>query len=431
MSSIPQPDAATAWQVVHTWRRHRHILSALEVLHERLGDVFRLPVPGFQSVVLVGPEANRFLLVEARENVRWRAEHDPVTRLLRHGILVTDGASHDTLRQMMSPSLHRNMVEGYLQTMGHSVDQISHEWREGARIDLLPAMRRIALLILTDTLFGADFTPHLSTLWDAILGTIRYISPGPWLLWPGIPRKGDQQALRQMDEYLYRLIALRRAHPGTRSDLLGSLIDAGLTDDLIRDQLLTMFIAGHDTSTALLAWSLHLLSTHPDILARVYAEVDAVVGTQMPTAAHIRQLRYLDSVIKETLRLYPPIHLGSRIAATEIEFQGYPIAAGTRVVYSPYLTHRDHKYWPEAERFDPERFAADSASHRPTYTFLPFGGGPRNCIGAAFALVEVKLVLARLLQHYAFPFVGGSVRPRMRATLEPNPGVLVEVRRRS
>src|SRR5579859_1793947 len=101
MSSIPQPDAATAWQVVHTLWRHRHILSALEVMHERLGDVFRLPVPGFQSVVLVGPEANRFLLVEARENVRWRAENDPVTRLLRHGILVTDGASHDTLRQMM------------------------------------------------------------------------------------------------------------------------------------------------------------------------------------------------------------------------------------------------------------------------------------------------------------------------------------------
>ena len=203
-----------------------------------------------------------------------------------------------------------------------------------------------------------------------------------------------------------------------------------MRDELIRDQVLTLFIAGHDTSTALLAWSLYLLATHPDVLARAQAEVDRVVGVELPTEAHLRQLPYLERVVKESLRLYPPIHLGSRIAATDVAFRDYLIPAGTRVLYSIYLTHRDEKYWPAPTMFDPDRFAPAQADHRPAYTFLPFGAGPRNCIGAAFAQVEAKIVLARLLQSFAFRYVGGVVRPRMRATLEPNPGVLVEVRHR-
>src|SRR5579885_1863007 len=194
MVSIPKPDTATAWSTLRALRRDRHIFSALEVLHEQLGDVFQLPLPGFRSVVLVGPEANRFLLVESRESLRWRAERDPVTRLLRQGVLVTDGTFHDELRQTMNPSLHRTMFEGYLQAMWQATDRVSGAWGEGARIDMLAEMRRIALLILTDTLFGEDFGPHVNTLLPAVLRTIRYISPGPWLLRPGIPRLGYRRA---------------------------------------------------------------------------------------------------------------------------------------------------------------------------------------------------------------------------------------------
>jgi cytochrome P450 len=233
-----------------------------------------------------------------------------------------------------------------------------------------------------------------------------------------------------MDSYLYELIARRRGEAGARSsDLLSMLLASGMDDDLIKDQLLTMFIAGHDTSTALLAWALYLLATHNEAMERARSDVETAFGAEAPTLGGMRRLCYLDRVIKETLRLYPPIHLGSRIAATDVRFQEYRIPAGTRVVYSIYLTHRDARYWAAPDVFDPDRFAPEKAGQRPAYAFVPFGAGPRNCLGAAFAQVEAKVVLARLLQRFAFRAVGRGARPQMRATLEPSPGAMVVAQR--
>ena len=427
---IPAPNSAAALQAARAYRQGG-VLTAFEALHDALGDVFQLPLPGFRSVVLVGPEANRFVLTDAREAFLWRSEGDPVTRLLRQGVLVTDGARHDELRQAMTPALHRTLFEGFVQTMGRGVDRVTQEWRDGAHIDLLEESRRIALFILMDALYSEDFGPWMHDLWGSIERTIRYISPGPWLIWPAVPRVGYQDALQRVDGYFRDLIARRRTHHGSATDLPGLLIAAGMDDDLIRDQLLTMFIAGHDTSTALLAWSLYLLSSHPDSLAQAQAEVDVVLGGAQPTYAHARQLPYLDRVIKESLRLYPPIHLGSRIAAKDITFREYQIPAGTRVIYSIYLAHRDRRYWTSPETFDPDRFRPEYADARPAYVYMPFGGGPRNCIGATFAQVEAKMVLARLLQRFSFQRTAAKVRPRMRATLEPYPGVPVIVRQRT
>jgi cytochrome P450 len=379
--------------------------------------------------MLVGPEANRFLLVEEKDNFRWRAESDPVTHLLRHGVLVEDGDSHDALRREMNPSLHRSMLEGYITAMTNCTDQVAAQWADGSSLDMLVEMRKVALLILTKTLFKEDFAPQIKPLWDAVLATLHYISPGLWLLWRGVPRPGHARGLRQMDEYLYRIIDERRKHLGTPDDLLGGLIASGMSDALIRDQLLTMLIAGHDTSTALLAWALHLLVTHPDVMARARAEVDTVLGSRLPTIQDASKLVYLDQVVKETLRLYPPIHLGSRQAAHDIQFSGYTIPAGTRVMYSIYLSHRDKKYWTNPHEFNPDRFAPE-APRPPAYVYLPFGGGARNCIGTAFAQVEAKIVLARILQQVDLASGGGAVRPRMGATLEPQPGVNVKLRRR-
>jgi cytochrome P450 len=211
--------------------------------------------------------------------------------------------------------------------------------------------------------------------------------------------------------------------------LLGALISAGLDDDLIRDQMLTMLIAGHDTSTASLAWTLYLLGAHPQAMARARDEVDAIIGDAVPTPELTLQCKYLDMVIKEALRLYPPIHLGSRIAAVDVVFNGYSIPAGTRVLYSIYLTQRDPRHWQEPAQFNPLRFAPDAPARLP-YTYLPFGGGPRNCIGYAFAEVELRIVLARLLQRYNLTLTQPNVRVYMGATLEPRPGVMMQARRR-
>lgn len=429
--TIPVPNNLVSRQALSALIAQRQLMAALGVFHEALGNVFRIPVPGFNPVMLVGPEANRFVLVEARDALRWRSEQDPVTRLLRHGVLVEDGDAHDRLRREMNPALHRRALEGYVETMWQSTDAVISGWAnvEGP-VDMLVEMRRVALLILMETLFRVDFAPELDRLWTPILKTLRYISPGPWILWRAIPRPGYRTALHQLDTYLQQLITIRRADTA-RDDLLGMLIEAGMSDALIRDQLLTLIIAGHDTSTALLSWALYSLADNPDIQAKAREEVDRVTGGATPTLASVGEMRYLDQVIDETLRLYPPIHLGSRVAARDLEFNGYPIPAGTRVLYSIYLSHRDKHYWNQPEVFDPDRFAPEEARQRPPYTFVPFGGGPRNCIGTAFAQVEAKIVLARCLQTYTFAFAGPPVHLHMGATLEPRPGVQVTVQRRT
>jgi cytochrome P450 len=419
----------------------RNPLAAMQVFHDELGDVFHIQLPGFKPVVMVGPEAARFVLLQARQDLRWRNEADPVTHLLRRGVLVVDGDEHDRLRRAMTPALGRRRLDGYLEAMWRRTDQITSGWVNATVVDMLVEMRKVTLLILLDSLYNVDFTPELERLWGPILRLIHYISPGLWMIWPGVPRWGHRRALRQMDEYLYRIIRERRtgldvgSNPSSPSageevrDLIALLIKAGLDDDRIRDQLLTMLIAGHDTSTALLSWTLYLLGSHPEVLRRARDEVAAVLGDNPPAPEQIGGLEYLGRVIKESLRLHPPIHLGSRVAATDLEYQGYHIPAGKRVIYSIYLTQRHKDFWPDPHRFNPDRHAP--GAHQTPYAWLGFGGGPRNCIGGGLGLMETKVVLARLLQGFDLALVEHHVHLHMGATLEPRPGVRMQVHRRS
>ncbi|GAB4472650.1 MAG: cytochrome P450 [Anaerolineae bacterium] len=428
MVAIPTPDSQSGLKALQAMRRERHVLAALEVFRAELGDVFRVQLPGFTPVVMAGPEAARFVLVSGREDLRWRNETDPVTALLRRGVLVVDGEEHDDYRRIMSPSLHRRMLNGYFEAMWRCTDRVIDAWPDGGVVDMLVEMRKIALLILMEALYSVDMGPDLRRMWEPILKSIEYISPGLWLIWRGAPRPGYARRIHELDEYLYRIIRARRA-AGSGEDLLGALIDSGLDDGRIRDQLLTMLIAGHDTSTANLSWALWLLGKHPESLAQVVQEVDRVLGGDPPGPEQIVGLTYTGQAAQEALRLYPPIHLGNRVAARDIEYGDYVIPAGERVIYSIYLTQRHPAHWENPAAFKPERFAP-GVRHEP-YTFLPFGGGPRNCIGGAFAQVEVKAVLARILQRFSLELLPRpAVHPYMGATLEPRPGVMMRVTRR-
>ncbi len=421
LQSVPSAYApGIGREALQVLTRERSLLPALELFHQAMGDIFRVPLPGFSPIFMVGPEANRFVLATDREGFRWRSEGDPVTRLLRQGILVVDGEQHDGLRHAMAPALHKQVLSGYVDSMLSNTDRIAGVWQPGEVIDGLAEMRKIALLILVDTLFGADLQPDLDRLWKAILKVLAYISPGPWIIWPGIPRPGYQAAIHQMDRYLYQLIEQGRQNGRGRGNLIDLLsIIPGMDEKIIRDQLLTMLIAGHDTSTALLSWTMYLLTKYPESMERVRAEIDDNLGSERVSYENINRLQYLDLAIKETLRLYPPIHIGLRTAKRDLEFQGFRIPAGSRVAYSIYLSHRQPQYWSEPARFDPERFLPERSKDRPAYTYIPFGGGPRNCFGMAFAQVEVKVVLARLLQRCEFELVSSQVKAHMGATLEP------------
>jgi cytochrome P450 len=430
-TTIPQPDARLGLRALGAMGRQRSILAALSVFHAELGDIFGLRAGAFEPAMLAGPAACRFVLVQEKAALGWRVEGDPVTRLLRQGLLVQDDAAHDSLRRQIQPALHRRMVERLPELAARLTDAMMAAWSDGQVVEIVAEMRRLTLLILMEALFQVDFAPYLEKLTPAIVRAIAYISPGAWAVWPWLPRPGYRRALATLDEGLLAIIRQRRAAPTGGDDLLSRLVaDPALDDDLIRDQMLTLLIAGHDTSTASLSWALHLLSQHPEALARAAADVQTALGDEPPTMANIARLGYLEQVIRETLRLYPPIHIGNRLARRELRFAGRVIPAGRRVAYSIYLTHRHPAHWPRPDEFDPDRFAPEQPAPAP-YTYLPFGGGARNCVGMAFAQVEVKVILARILQQFQFTPLPGRVWPHMGATLEPRPGVRLRLQRRS
>ena len=406
--------------------RERSLLGPLRVLYERVGRIFQIPLPSFHPYVVGGPVANRKLLVTERHKVRWR-NPDPVSDVLRRGLLVTDGEEHDRYRGLMESDLHPSVLPNYVASMVAATDRVSATWDDGQVVDMLVEARRIALLIVMQTLFGVDAWDDLPSIWVPVLKTIEYISPGPWILWRRFPRPGFKRPMRALNAYLDRIIRLRRAGPA-RADLLQHLIDAGLDDDRIRDQMLTILIAGHDTSTALLAWTFYLLGANPTIHAQLVSRIDDSLHNRPPGEVAGWQPPLLDRIIKESLRLYPPIHIGNRMVDQPMDFDGHPVAAGERIFYSIYLTHRDAECWESAETFCPERFSAGRKT--PPFAYVPFGGGPRACIGAAFGQTEARLVIARLLQTHSFELMGAKVHAHMGATLEPRPGVLLRVRKR-
>lgn len=393
----------------------KSLLGPLKVMAKTVGRFFQIPLPFFRPYVVFGPEANRKVLVTERDKVLWRST-DPVTDLLNHGVLVVDGDEHDRYRALMEPALHPSTLSGYAPLILSHTERVSSQWRDGGVMDMLVEGRKIALLIIMDALFSRDVWDDIPRIWNPILKAIEFISPGAWILWRKIPRPGFRKPLKELDEYLYEIISDRRRQTEDRSlstvhrpnDLLQHLIDAGLSDQLIRDQMLTMMIAGHDTSTALLAWVFAVLGQHPEVHRRLVYEVDTLEKPPL-----------LDQVMKETLRLYPPIHIGNRRVAEELEFAEGKVPAGERMFYSIYLTHREPEIWKNADQFCPERFAHGRKA--PPFAYIPFGGGPRACIGAAFGQAEVRIVIAHLLKHFSFEFTGHPIHPHMGATLEPRP----------
>jgi cytochrome P450 len=433
LKNIPFPGPEAGKSALRSIIQTRNILNVLESVHLEMGDVFRIPLPGFKPIFLIGPEANRFVTVTSRDDLKWRNESDPVTKLLKNGILVTDGDFHDEIRHAINPALHKQVVLEYFPKMLARTDEIIDQWKNGHHYDMLNEMRKIALLIIMDTLFDIDFSKELDTLWIDIIKILKYISPGIWIFNSEIPRPGYKRSIHKINSYFFEQISERKKDQQNGTDLLSILIsNPNFNEQLIRDQLLTLFIAGHDTSTATLAWTLHLLSSNPNILKNVQREVDLVLKDENPTQDKVNQLSYLEMVIKESLRLFPPIHIGNRIAVNDLNFQGYKIPSGSRVVYSIYLSHRHPDYWEKPGEFIPERFDIENNRKRIPYIYMPFGGGHRNCIGMTFALVEAKLVIARIIQKWKFTNKDNTqVKPYMGATLEPRPGVFLIVEKRN
>lgn len=396
--------------------KERSPLGPLKVMAQHLGRFFQIPLPRFKPYVIFGADSVRKVLITERHKVLWR-NTDPVTDLLGRGVLIVDGQEHDHYRSLMEPALHASRLPGYAGIMIRQTDRVSAQWQDGDIVDMLTESRKIALLIIMETLFSKDVWDDLPHIWNPILKAIQYISPGAWILWRHIPRFGYRRPLRELDQYLFDIIEGRRKEKREINDLLQHLIDAGLSDQVIRDQMLTMLIAGHDTSTALLAWTFALLGQHSQIHQQVVDEVDSSDRSKL-----------LEQVIKESLRLYPPIHIGNRRMAEEMDFDGHKVPKGERLFYSIYLTQRDPFVWDDAEKFCPQRFS--QGNKIPSMSYIPFGAGPRVCIGAGFGQTEARIVMAQLLKTCTFEFTNHPIHTHMGATLEPRPGVMMKITKR-
>jgi cytochrome P450 len=315
--------------------------------------------------------------------------------------------------------------------------------------DVAEEMMELTLRAVSRTLFSHDVGDQAATFGRAMTALQdRLAAPGLVPGWLPTPQRARlRRAMAELDAILYALIASRRrAGPDAPRDLLQTLVTAvdeegdgeRLTEREVRDELITLFLAGHETTANALAWTFYLLSQHPEVEARLHAELDAVLGPpssgpppRAPSYDDLPRLPYVEQVIKESLRLYPPAFMVVRRAHQDTEIGGFPVPAGSEIVVWTYLTHRDPRWFPEPDRFRPERFAPDEEAKIPKLAYAPFGAGPRACIGKGFAMVEARLLLATLAHRLRFELPPGHhVEPEPRVTLRPKGGLRMTIRPR-
>ncbi|GIW13236.1 MAG: putative cytochrome P450 [Tepidiforma sp.] len=397
------------------------LYEALEIARDGLGPVFELGFGRFRPVVIGSSEGLREALVLQREALSWRPEGDPVVRLFRRSILVTDGPEHDEARAVMSGAFEARALREAAPEMLAIADDELDRWPEQGKVEAVAAMRRIAWRSFERVFFGYDLRgPELEATLPGLLAALRYIGPGAWVLRGAAGR--PPREVRLLERHIRKVIA----QPQTGGTMLEALREAFGTER-VRDHALTMLIAGHDTSTAQLSWALHLLVRSREWLARATREARAVPAAAL-AGATADDLPVVEAVLREALRLWPPIHAGARRTVREFQVDGYVVPPGQRVMLSYLLVQRDGTRWREPLVFDPGRWLEGRGAPGP-FTWVPFGGGPRNCIGAGFAQLEGRLVLARVLQRFDLAVTRRPLRGAMGATLEPRGGLL-GVRRR-
>jgi cytochrome P450 len=313
----------------------------------------------------------------------------------------------------------------------------------GEAIDVVAEMMALTQAIIVRTMFSTDLgatAAIVNRTWPIIN---RRIGETFWStkLETSLPLPANRRfwrALRELETVVYQIIAERRQTRRDESDLLSMFLAArddetgtGMTDRQLRDEVLTMLLAGHETTSLALSWTYYLLSRHPDVERSIADEVDRVIGDERPSFAHIDRLTSTRRTIEESLRLYPPAWGFSRRALGDDEVGGYRIPKGSLVFLIPFVVHRRPKLWPNPDRFDPDRFAPEHESTRPRFAYIPFGGGPRGCIGNQFAMVEAQLIVAAIAQRYRIELVPGQdIRPEPLITLRPAPGIRAILKKR-
>lgn len=377
------------------------------------GDIAHFKLGRRHVYLLNHPEHVKGVLLSHYDNFLKGRGHARRDNFLGEGLVTSEGGLHRRMRQLTQPAFNHERFNVYGAAMVRLTAEAAANWRAGDRLDVLDSMRQTTLPIASQTLFGTRVDTEHERIIEAFrtgLSRFRWFRPSGSRLtnrFSPIQRRRDRQARDTIETLVSQIIAERQCVDEDRGDLLSLLLsrsaDEGeqLTSDRqIRDEAVTLFIAGFENIATALTWTWYLLARHPEVEERLHAELDGVLGGRLPGAADLPRLAYTRMVFEEAMRVYPPVPRLVRTALCDYEVGGYTVPAGSLVVVSQYLMHRDPRFFPDPLRFDPERWTPEAKRTRPAYTYFPFGGGPRRCIGDGFAYMEGVLVLAALASRW-------------------------------
>ena len=370
--------------------------------------------------------------------------NDMIKPLTGEGLLTSEGEDWRQRRKLAQPAFHRERIAAFATGMTDATTAMLERWESSAApqqpqqpIDIVHEMQRLTLGVVSTALFSTDISADSDEMGGALNDIFAYFnhrSRTPLSLPASVPTRRNRrfkQAVQRLDAITYQVIEEHRRGEVQSDDLLGMLLEArdeetgeGLSNTQLRDEVGTFLLAGHETTAMTLAWTWYMLSKHTAVEHKLHAELAAVLGGRLPTAADIPQLPYTRMVIQEVMRMYPAAWAMTRGIIEDDEIGGYPIKAGAIMILSPYVTHRHPDFWDNPEGFDPERFTPERIAERPRYAYFPFGGGPRQCIGNEFALMEAQLIVATVAQRYRLNLIPGQkVEPDPIFTLRPNTAV--------
>lgn len=437
------PGPKTISPLGHLFDFRKDSLGFLRKVAGEYGDIVHFKIGPLRIVYLNHPDFIKEVLSAQHGNFVKGRPLEMAKELLGEGLLTSEGDFHKRHSRIIQPAFHRKMMEAYAPAMTEYAVRLMDGWADGMRVDMMKAMVKMSTGIAGKTMFNVDVeaeAPDINRALEDIMSLFGRITLPFAELLLKLPLPGTLRFFRakaRLDDIIYRIIDERRRNPLNNGDLLSLLLQAqteqgsGMTDREIRDEALTLFLTAFDTTSLALTWTWYLLSQHPEIEAELHGELDRVLQGRTPTLEDYPQLKFTRMVFTESMRLYPPIYIIARQALDDFSVGDYTVPRGAIVLVSPYLIHRDARFHPDTERFNPHAWSDVPPGQHPKYEYFPFSEGPRSCIGQHYAWLEGVLVLAAIAQFWRMRLVPGHpVDIAQLLNLRPKFGMMMELFRR-
>lgn len=419
-------------------------LGFIERCQRDYGDVVHTRFLWVHAYFIYNPDDIETLLTTNARSYRKAASlRSPFfLRLVGNGLVTSEGEFWRRQRRLAQPAFHRQRISSYGETMVQYAQRMIDTWTDGEQRDLSRDMTRLTLEVVVKTLFNADVSreaDHVGQILTSLVKPFASQATLKWILDNRLPTPEHRRyynAVSEIDRIVFRIIAERRASGYDEGDLLSMLLQAQdddgtrMSDAQLRDEVMTLFLAGHETTALSLSWSWYLLALHPEAEKKFHAELEEVLGGRPPHVSDLPKLKYTEMIAKEVMRLYPPAYAVGREAIEDTELGGFPVPKGTQIFAFQWVTQRDPRYFDEPAAFKPERWTNGMSEQLPKYAYFPFGGGPRQCIGNYFAMMEIVLLLATIGQRFRFSLVGEEVEVLPVLSLRPKSGIKVKLHHR-